>query len=155
MHAGWGDREEGWRGTTRGAEGKSWRHRNIQTVDPRTNLHQMSHRLAMHSFTNRWSMMTVHTCDSVLSPTGVWRNSPIPSDVIRQFTYMQRSQWLANHMSRIPFTRVLYFKLAGYPALLGPLPLYFSLPIRYSFLPSLPRITRLRPEYLQCNNRTG
>ena len=45
--------------------------------------------------------------------------------------------------------------LAGYPALLGPLPLYFSLPIRYSFLPSLPRITRLRPEYLQCNNRTG
>ena len=26
--------------------------------------------------------------------------------------------------------------LAGYPALLGPLPLYFSLPIRYSFLVS-------------------
>ena len=39
----------------------------------------------------------------------------------------------------------LYYILAGYPALLGPLPLYFSLPIRYSFLPSLPRITRLRP----------
>ena len=49
----------------------------------------------------------------------------------------------------------LYWPLAGYPALLGPLPLYFSLPIRYSFLPSLPRITRLRPEYLQCNNRRG
>ena len=48
-----------------------------------------------------------------------------------------------------------YSKLAGYPALLGPLPLYFFLPIRYSFLPSLPRITRLRPEYLQCNNRRG
>ena len=47
------------------------------------------------------------------------------------------------------------YVLAGYPALLGPLPLYFSLPIRYSFLPSLPRITRLRPEYLQCNNRRG
>ena len=45
--------------------------------------------------------------------------------------------------------------LAGYPALLGPLPLYFSIPIRYSFLPSLPRITRLRPEYLQSNNHTG
>ena len=45
----------------------------------------------------------------------------------------------------------VYYILAGYPALLGPLPLYFSLPIRYSFLPSLPRITRLRPEYLQCN----
>ena len=48
-----------------------------------------------------------------------------------------------------------YLALAGYPALLGPLPLYFFLPIRYSFLPSLPRITRLRPEYLQCNNRRG
>ena len=35
------------------------------------------------------------------------------------------------------------------------LPLYVSLPIRYSFLPSLPRITRLRPEYLQCYNHTG
>ena len=50
---------------------------------------------------------------------------------------------------------LFYDILAGYPALLGPLPLYFSLPIRYSFLPSLPRITRLRPEYLQCNNRRG
>ena len=50
---------------------------------------------------------------------------------------------------------IVYLQLAGYPALLGPLPLYFSLPIRYSFLPSLPRITRLRPEYLQCNNRRG
>ena len=42
--------------------------------------------------------------------------------------------------------------LAGYPASLGPLPLSFSLPIRHSL-----RLgpTRLRPEYLQCNNRTG
>ena len=52
-------------------------------------------------------------------------------------------------------SKLLHLVLAGYLALLGPLPLYFSLPIRYSFLPSLPRITRLRPEYLQCNNRRG
>ena len=70
-------------------------------------------------------------------------------------TKVAKNVSIMNRVKHCLISSALYSLLAGYPAVLGPLPLYFSIPIRYSFLPSLSRITRLRPEYLQCNNRTG
>ena len=107
--------------------------------------HRSLWRISVHDFV---------TIGNRCQPSRIRRDSPaFSSDVPRSREISRCPAFFENGI--IIFFVADYSTLAGYPALLGPLPLYFSLPIRYSFLPSLPRITRLRPEYLQCNNRRG